>query len=107
MAKAAKDKDKDGKSNLDAAFKAFQAGDVVGARTAARQVIAHPTPDDTAAVKRVAKALLGDDAGDPHAETLAADIVARTRPILRPYLWALGGAVAYALLLTLALVRYG
>jgi hypothetical protein len=107
MAKAAKEKEKDGRSTLDAAFRAFQAGDAVGARRLAKQVIAAPSPDDEAAVKRVAKGLLGDDAQDAHAETLAAEIVKRTQPIRLPYLWALGGAVAYALLLTLALVRYG
>jgi hypothetical protein len=109
MAKAAKEKDKDagGKSALDAAFRALQAGDAVGARRFARAVIGKPSPDDETAVKRVAKALLGDDAGEVHAETLANDIIRRTGPIGRPYLWALGGALAYLGLLTMALVRYG
>jgi hypothetical protein len=107
MAKAAKEKDKDGKSTLEAAFRALQAGDAIGARRAAKQVIASPSSDDTAAAKRVGKALLGDDAGDPHAETVAADIVRRTQLVPRVYLWALGGAVAYAGLLMMALVRYG
>jgi hypothetical protein len=107
MAKAAKEKDKDGRSTLDAAFRAFQAGDAVGARRLAKQVIQAPTGDDQAAVKRVAKGLVGDDAQDAHAETLAAEIVKRTRPIRLPYLWAVGGALAYALLVVLALVRYG
>jgi hypothetical protein len=132
MAKAAKEKDKDagGKSALDAAFRALQAGDAVGARRFARAVIAKPTPEDEAAVKRVSKALLGDDPGyilhleesrevageigsakvepiEVHPELLANDIIRRTGPIGRPYLWALGGALAYLGLLTMALVRYG
>ncbi len=95
MAKPAKDKDNSGKSTLDAAFRAFDNGDEVTARRLAKTVIMAPTPEDQAAVKRVAKALLGDDPGDPHAETLAGEIVRRTQPILMPYRGFIEGAAAY------------
>ena len=101
-------KEKDGKSALDAAYRALEAGDVVGARRAARSVIASPSADDQAAARRVGKLLHGDtDPGDSQAEQLAQEVISRTRPVLRPYLWALGGLTAYALLVTMALVRYG
>lgn len=107
MAKSQKDRS-DGKSALEAAYRAYETGDVVTARRTAKHVIAGATADDQAAAKRVAKLLHGeDDKGEAQAELLAGEIVKRTSPILRPYLWALGGAAAYALLLTLALVRYG
>jgi hypothetical protein len=106
MAKSSKDKD--GKSALEAALRAYEAGDMVGARRTARKVIAGATSEDQAAAKRVAKALHGDDdKGEAQAELLAGEIVKRGSPILRPYLWFIGGVTAYALLLTLALVRYG
>ena len=106
MAKGSKDKDR--KSALEAALRAYEAGDVVAARRAAKRVIAGPTPDDQAAARRVGKALHGDDdKGEAQAELLAAEIVKRGSPILRPYLWFIGGATAYLLLLTMALVRYG
>jgi len=101
-------KEKDGKSALEAALRAYEAGDAVGARRTAKRVIAGATPDDQAAARKVAKALHGDDdKGEAQAEILAGEIVKRTSPIARPYLWFLGGVGAYALLLTLALVRYG
>ena len=107
MAKGSKDKG-DGKSALEAAFRAYESGDVVTARSTAKRVIGGATPEDQAAAKRVAKLLHGDDdPGEAQAELLAGEIVKRTRPILRPYLWAIGGVTAYTLLLTLALVRYG
>lgn len=111
MAKSSKDKDGKagpGKSGLEAALKAYEAGDVVTARSTAKRVIAAPSEDDQAAAKRVAKVLNGDDAkGETHAELAAGEIVARTSPVLRPYLWFIGGATAYALLVVMALVRYG
>lgn len=107
MAKSSKDRG-DGKSALEAALRAYQAGDVVTARRTAKRVIAAATPDDQAAARRVAKLLRGDDdQGEAQAELLAGEIVQRTSPLLRPYLWAIGGVTAYASLLTLALVRYG
>ncbi len=106
MAKGSKDKD--GKSALEAALRAYEAGDAVTARRTARRVIAGATPEDQAAARRVAKALHGDDdKGEAQAELLAAEIAKRTAPIARPYLWFLGGVGAYLTLLTLALVRYG
>ena len=101
-------KDQDGKSALDAAFHALEAGDVVTARRTAQRVISAPTAEDQAAVRRVGRLLHGDDdEGDAQAELLAGEIVRRTRPALRPYLWAAGGVAAYALLLVMAVVRYG
>jgi hypothetical protein len=101
-------KDKDGKSALEAAYRALEAGDVVTARRTARRVIAGATPEDQAAARRVAKLLHGDDdKGEAQAELLAGEIVKRGGPIARPYLWWLGGMSAFGLLLTMALVRYG
>ena len=101
-------KDKDGRSTLEAALRAYEAGDVVTARRTARRVIATPTPDDQAAAKRVAKLLHGDDdKGEAQAELLAQEIIQRGSPLLRPYLWWLGGVTAYGLLLVMAVVRYG
>jgi hypothetical protein len=118
MAKGNKDKGADGRSALEAALKAYEAGDVVTARRTAGRVIAVPTPEDQAAAKRVARQLHGE--GDPskaqlgfsdtqeaQAERLAQEIINRGKPILRPYLWFLGGATAYLLLMVMALVRYG
>lgn len=108
MAKSSKEKDRDGKSPLEAAYRALEAGDAVGARRAARLVIASPSSEDQAAAKRVSKLLNGEtDSNDATAELVANDIIKRTSPVLRPYLWALGGAAAYAALVTMALVRYG
>ncbi|MBK7858217.1 MAG: hypothetical protein IPJ65_06260 [Archangiaceae bacterium] len=107
MAKGSKEKT-DGRSALEAAFRAYEAGDMVVARSTARRVIASPLPDDQAAAKRVAKLLQGDDErGEVQAELVAQEIVKRTSPMLRPYLWALGGATAYLSLLVMAAVRYG
>ncbi|MBL8952431.1 MAG: hypothetical protein JNK82_16745 [Myxococcaceae bacterium] len=101
-------KDKDGKSALEAALRAYEAGDVVTARRTAARVVAGATADDQAAARKVAKALHGDDdKGEAQAELLAGELAQRTRPIARPYLWFLGGVGAYVGLLTLALVRYG
>lgn len=107
MAKSSKDR-ADGKSALEAALRAYEAGDIVGARRTARRVIASPAAEDQAAAKRVAKVLHGDDdKGETQAELLAQELVKRGSPILRPYLWAIGGVSAYLLLVVMALVRYG
>ena len=101
-------KDKDGKSALDAAYRSLEAGDVVSARRTAQRVIAGATAEDQAAARRIAKMLHGeDDKGEAQAELLAGEIVKRGSPIMRPYLWWLGGMGAFGLLLTMALVRYG
>ena len=106
MAKS--NKDKDGKSALEAAYRALEAGDVVSARRTARRVITGATAEDQAAARRVAKLLHGDDVkGEAQAELLAGEIVKRGSPIARPYLWWLGGMGAFGMLVTLALVRYG
>jgi hypothetical protein len=101
-------KSKESKSALEAAYRFYEAGDVWAARRTARSVIKAPSADDQAAAKRVAKLLHGEgDKGEAQAELIAGEIIARTRPILRPYLWFIGGVTAYALLLLLAWVRYG
>lgn len=121
MAKSGKEKD--GKSALEAAFRAYEAGDVVTARATAKRVLAEPTADDEKAAPRLAGLLelsngtLGAAATttvkapgelpEKDAKAVASSIIWRTRVPGRPYLWAIGGATAYLLLVTLALVRYG
>jgi hypothetical protein len=113
-------RDKEGKSALEQAWRALEAGDVVSARRLATQVATAPTSDDEAAAARVSQWLIGDRSAKgqpvregellpdaPDARALANNMLARIRPPARPYLWALGGAAAFAGLLVLAVVRYG
>ena len=53
MARHGKDKDV-GRSALEAAFRAFEAGDAVTARATAKRVLAGPSPDDEKAAPRLA-----------------------------------------------------
>ena len=103
MAKSAKEKD--GKSSLELSLRALEMGDVLTSRRLARSVIAAPTPADQSVASKVALQLTGDPS-ELSAELVAQQIVQRGRPILRPYLWALGGFAAFFSLWIMSVVRY-
>ena len=88
------------KSVLEAAWQAFQAGDVVLARRAARQVIAGPREADEAAAKKLARVLFAGQ--EATATQVAEDIALRTGVPPRPYWFALVAALIWVGLLLLS-----
>lgn len=109
MAKAKKEqKAADERSLLRVAFEAYQRGDSVQARSLAQQVLAGKVGrDDEKAASDLAEKLSAE--GSPVAPTpagVAADVVSRTVPPPKSYLFAAAVAATFLFLVILATVRY-
>jgi len=98
----------EGKSVLRASWEAFERGDVVTARSLAREVLAGRVgKDDPSAAEELSKKLSTDELKlDATPEAIAKEIVSRTIVPPRPYIFVGAVAFAFAVLVTLALTRY-
>ncbi len=96
-------------SALQAAFDAYQLGDVVAARRLTERVLAAPTPQDEASAQRLATPLFGDGKPGEKRQVSAAEVATDLRKRLETppklYLFALMAALIMAGLITLAIVR--
>ena len=92
----------DGKSLLDVAWRAYQAGDVVLARRAAKLVMAGGAKDaDEVLAKKLGKELFA--AGhETDARQVAQDLITRTNPAPKPFLLAGAAALIWVVLLAIA-----
>jgi hypothetical protein len=91
-----------GKSLLDAAWKAYQAGDMVMARRAARLVLAGGAKDaDEALAKKLGKELFAEG-HVADARQVAQDLLNRTNPAPKPFLLAGAAALIWVVLLAIA-----
>lgn len=113
MAKPKKDKEKeqkteDARSVLKVAFEAYQRGDSVQARSLAQEVLAGKVGrDDEKVAVELAKALQGEGAViEANAAAVAKELVTRTLPPSKSYLFAGAVAFTYLTLVILAFVRY-
>ena len=89
-------------SLLDVAWRAYEAGDTVLARRAARLVLAGASRDaDEAVAKKVSK-LLFVGVPDADARQVATELNARTKVALRPYLFALMAAAIWLFMIVIA-----
>jgi len=91
-----------GRSTLENAFAAYQQGDVVTARKGAQLVLAKAEPAD----EDFAKKTLGKELFAPEKEVSAAEaakeLLARTRPFPKAYIFAGLTAAVYLLMLFIA-----
>ena len=92
----------DGKSLLDVAWRAYQAGDMVLARRASKLVLAGGAKEaDEALAKKLGKELFA--AGhEADARQVAADLIHRTNPAPKPFLLAGAAALIWVVLLAIA-----
>ena len=94
--------DSGGKSLLDVAWRAYEAGDAVIARRAAKLLLAGAGKDsDEAVAKKVGKQLFVG-APEVDAKQVAAELIARTRVAPKPYLFALMAAAIWLIMLAIA-----
>lgn len=91
-----------GKSLLDVAWKAYQAGDVVLARRASKLLLAGAAKDaDETLAKKLGKEFFA--AGHvADARQVAAELVMRTQPPLKPFILAGAAALIWLVLLAIA-----
>lgn len=109
MAKPKKEqKTDDARSVLKVAFEAYQRGDSVQARSLAREVLAGKVGrDDEKMATELAKTLSGDGAAiEAHPTAVAKELITRTLPPTKSYLFAGAVALTYLTLVILAVVRY-
>jgi hypothetical protein len=98
----------EGKSVLRASYEAFERGDVVTARSLAKEVLAGRVgKDDASAAEELSKKLSSDEAKiDATPEAIAKELVSRTIVPPRPYIFVGAIVFAFVALMTLALTRY-
>lgn len=109
MAKGKRDKaDKvevasaEGKSLLDVAWRAYEAGDMVLTRRAAKLLLAGAAKDaDETLAKKVGKQLFAVG-HETNAREVAQDLLERTNPAPKPFLLAGAAALIWVLLLVIA-----
>lgn len=94
-------------SLLKLAFEAYQQGDPVLARRAARRVLAAPAEASEAEARELGKILFPPELAKekPTAEEVAREIISRTQVVKKAYLFALVGALVIALMIFLAWAR--
>ncbi|MFZ5470492.1 MAG: hypothetical protein ACOZIN_13735 [Myxococcota bacterium] len=85
-------------SLLRAAFEAYEAGDVVQARRAAKRALADFSPADKNAAKELGKKLFADSKVPTEPRELAEELLRRTEIHWKPYVFA-GVALAIILLM--------
>ncbi len=92
----------EGKSLLDVAWRAYQAGDVVVARRAAKLVLAGGAKEaDEALARKLGKELFA--AGhETNSQEVARDLIERTNPPPKPFLLAGAAALIWVVLLAIA-----
>lgn len=94
-------------SILEAAWNAFEAGDMVEARRLATAVVnGQAGRDDEAVAVALAKAMTGTVAVGESPVDVAKALVERTQVVRKSYMWAAVSLSVFALLVTLALTRY-
>ena len=92
----------EGKSLLEVAWRAYQDGDMVLARRAAKLVLAGAAKDaDEALAKKLGKELFSSTS-DADARRVAQDLVDRTNPAPKPFLLAGAAALIWVVLLAIA-----
>ena len=92
----------EGKCLLDVAWRAYQAGDMVVARRAAKLVLAGAAKDaDEVFAKKLGKELFSSTT-EADARRVAADLVERTNPPPKPFLLAGAAALIWVVLLAIA-----
>ena len=98
----------EGKSVLRASYEAFERGDVVTARALAQQVLAGKVgKDDPSAAEELSRTLSTDDAKvEATPEAVAKELASRTIVPPRPYLFVASVALAFIILVTIAVTRY-
>lgn len=108
MAKAKRNKaeaaplDGGAKSLLEVAWRAYEAGDCVLVRRAAKLLLAgQPGEADESLAKKLSK-LLFVAAGEADAKQVATELAARTRVAPKPYLFALMAAAIWLLMIAIA-----
>lgn len=94
-------------SVLKAAYDAFERGDVVQARSLAREVLAGKVGRDDPAVANELAALLSTPTSpvDASPQAVAQDLISRTKVPGKPYVFAVVVGAVYLLLVVLAVVR--
>jgi hypothetical protein len=91
-----------GRSLLEVAWNAYEAGDAVLARRAAKRVLAGAASGaDEALAKKISKQLFVG-AGETDARQVAAELAARTRVAAKPYAFALLAAAIWWVMIALA-----